>query len=636
MAEVKAKAKYVARGTIESFENRSIDIVTVVPQTTTSRSVTWEAHSTVEQWVDPLAQTFMVSGSKGEVITSVGLFFSKVPVSNIGVTCQIRDVVNGYPGKNILAETTLYPNQITVNTSSLNETRFRFRNPIFLKPNTEYCLAILSDSNEYKVWIARMGEQVINSLTTVSSQPSLGVLFKSQNGSTWTAEQYEDLCFVLYKANFNKNMIANIQFVPDTIPKRLLPTNPFTALQGSTVVRVNHPEHGFNNGDTVEFSGVAAGKGFNITSYNGLVSNVEYDSYTINMSVTATSSGVWGGSGVMGSSGVKMSSLTPHVELIKFTGTEVTLSVNTTNNEYIKQPTIYFSNNEEVGFNEEMVVSNRTNEIARNGGEKTFNLTVALSTTDSNLSPLINKNHVWGLASRYKVNNPNYEINHEVDKFTLVDNQPIIFSSSDDPNKNAIIISGALYTNNESLFEKVQVGKIVQVGSNEYYLITGSEKDENSFTIFVTSSGDDSGLSSASNIFDDGTRTTSLILFDRYIDEINADNSSVYSSYVTKEMRLKLPATAVKVTFDTIIPENAFVDVYYRTSTSSEVGSIRNASWVRMDTSNTASTNTLTEVDYMVENLNDFDVCQVKLVFRSSNSGVIQPLVKNLRVMALA
>ena len=36
----------------------------------------------------------------------------------------------------------------------------------------------------------------------VSSQPYLGSLFKSQNGATWTASQFEDLKFVLNTCKF--------------------------------------------------------------------------------------------------------------------------------------------------------------------------------------------------------------------------------------------------------------------------------------------------------------------------------------------------------------------------------------------------------------------------------------------------
>ena len=51
-----------------------------------------------------------------------------------------------------------------------------------------------------------MGETEIGGTRTISTQPTLGSLFKSQNASTWTPSQYEDLKFILYRANFD---IAN-------------------------------------------------------------------------------------------------------------------------------------------------------------------------------------------------------------------------------------------------------------------------------------------------------------------------------------------------------------------------------------------------------------------------------------------
>ena len=48
-----------------------------------------------------------------------------------------------------------------------------------------------------------MGEIDITGDRTISEQPYAGVLFKSQNASTWTADQYEDLKFAIYRADFN-------------------------------------------------------------------------------------------------------------------------------------------------------------------------------------------------------------------------------------------------------------------------------------------------------------------------------------------------------------------------------------------------------------------------------------------------
>ena len=48
--------------------------------------------------VDPLAQTFLIDDEGGVFLTSIDLFF-KTKDSNIPVTVQIRDVVNGYQAK---------------------------------------------------------------------------------------------------------------------------------------------------------------------------------------------------------------------------------------------------------------------------------------------------------------------------------------------------------------------------------------------------------------------------------------------------------------------------------------------------------------------------------------------------------
>ena len=65
-----------------------------------------------------------------------------------------------------------------------------------------------------------MGEEdVTNSLTNpdaprsvISQQPLLGSLFKSQNGSTWDASQFEDLKFRMYRAQFSTRTTANASF----------------------------------------------------------------------------------------------------------------------------------------------------------------------------------------------------------------------------------------------------------------------------------------------------------------------------------------------------------------------------------------------------------------------------------------
>jgi hypothetical protein len=96
-------------------------------------------------------------------------------------------------------------------------TKVTFPAPVYLNGNTDHAIVLLSQSNEYTVWISRMGEVDISTLlqpesrqVVVSAQPVLGSLFKSQNGATWTASQYEDLKFNLYTAKFGDS--ATVSF----------------------------------------------------------------------------------------------------------------------------------------------------------------------------------------------------------------------------------------------------------------------------------------------------------------------------------------------------------------------------------------------------------------------------------------
>ncbi len=202
-----AETTYEARGTLNTVrENvlavRNAEIVrdtvsqdrTVVTTRTETRQV---------GWYDPLAQSFIMDEEGGMFINSVEIFFATKD-SNIPISMQIRTMENGYPTASILpfSDVTLNPLDIETSENAAIPTKFTFRAPVYIKQSTEYCFVLLSDSNEYKVWISRMGDVDVTGTRTISEQPYAGVLFKSQNASTWTADQYEDLKFVMYRCDF--------------------------------------------------------------------------------------------------------------------------------------------------------------------------------------------------------------------------------------------------------------------------------------------------------------------------------------------------------------------------------------------------------------------------------------------------
>ena len=423
--EIKARAFYTANGSIENFAREQLNIIGARAQTSLNTVVTAETSfdRTTTRFNDgtlrdPLAQTFQVQETEGVIITSVGIFFSEKASDNTPASVQIRPVINGYPDANVIfSEKTLYPQDILVSKDELVETKFTFPNPIHIQGGTEYAIVVLSENNEYKIWISRMGDNILNSPQTVNQQPSTGSLFKSQNSSTWTAEQYEDMAFVLYKARFDITKNADVAFVNNTIPERRLPTNAFYAKAGLTKVRVHHPENGFFNNDIVQFRGLDDGNGhvFSGGELVTTVSDVEFDSYVIDLPTTATYTGPFGGAGIVASANIRYNKIVPNIEIRSFPSTDFSITLKPTLPGYLQTQQYTALNRSEVEFNQSFFIASPRNEEANLDGSKSFTLRTTMTTTNPDLSPMLNKTHSSLIMSQYKINSPTYdELNDDV------------------------------------------------------------------------------------------------------------------------------------------------------------------------------------------------------------------------------
>ena len=181
--------------------------------TTTGRINIFERVTEVERY-DPLAQSFTVDET-GAFMTGVDVFFANKDESE-KLFVELRTVELGIPTKNLVTEysrVTLDPSDITTSRDASVATKIEFPSPVYLEADTEYALVLLSPySDLYEVWIARMGEKTVNTSTLPDAESVIatkqyvgGSLFKSQNGTIWTANQFEDLKFKLYKAEFTTN-----------------------------------------------------------------------------------------------------------------------------------------------------------------------------------------------------------------------------------------------------------------------------------------------------------------------------------------------------------------------------------------------------------------------------------------------
>ena len=222
---------------------------------------------------DPLAQTFIVQGENstdGRFITSVDLFFSDKD-SVAPVTVEIRNVINGYPGAKILpfGRVSLDPADVNTSSTAATATTFTFPSPVFVKPKTEYAIAILTVSPEYKVWTSRMGETDIGGSRIISAQPHTGVLFKSSNNSTWEPSQLEDLKFSLKTAKFTPNTPGTLSLVNEALPAKTLVVNPISMTGNSTTLQIKHRDHHmYSASNNVTISDVSTGI---TTTLNGAI-----------------------------------------------------------------------------------------------------------------------------------------------------------------------------------------------------------------------------------------------------------------------------------------------------------------------------------------------------------------------------
>jgi hypothetical protein len=229
-----AETNYNSDGTLEQWENTvtatvknlTTNTLTNLTTNTTTSTTTVNTHTktVIARFVDPLAQSFVVGGNveapsptsttddvNGAFLTAVDLFFAAKDDANAPVKVEIRTVELGTPTRIVIGNpVTLRPSEVSISDDASIETKVTFDEPIYLPPGREYAVVIISEnSDKYEMWTAVMGGKTVNTKqlpdadsVLYSKQFSMGSLFKSQNGSIWTASQDQDLKFKLYKANF--------------------------------------------------------------------------------------------------------------------------------------------------------------------------------------------------------------------------------------------------------------------------------------------------------------------------------------------------------------------------------------------------------------------------------------------------
>lgn len=302
-------------------------------------------------------------------------------------------------------------------TNSTVPTNFEFDYPVYLQNDTEYALALETDSVDYEVWASRLGEVDIATSTVITTQPALGSVYRSQNVDNWTEDIFEDLKFTIYRAEFDITRPAELLLTNNKLGYQLLNSNPFETnasantnatsklfKNNNAIIKVNHRDHGFeDSGDSyVFYRGAQETAGITADILNNTlfkVSNSGIDSYNITSLSKAAGNAFGGGDAVYATYNRKFEILYPQIHYITVTGTKLETFVKTTNvvpvdsstTNYVSYSQSDFEKtflNEQHYFTNQKVIASTINETINNI-DRSLTYKMILSSTKSYLSPVI-------------------------------------------------------------------------------------------------------------------------------------------------------------------------------------------------------------------------------------------------------
>jgi hypothetical protein len=644
-----ASATFTAAGvlntrqkTIESVRNAKV----VTSQISENNTVVSKGEVQTVVWTDPLAQTFLVKQNGGAFLTKVDIYFASKD-ANIPVTLEIRETVNGYPGKVILplSTVTLNPEHVVISNTSVvapdtqtygkddAPTSFVFPSPVYVKDSTEYCIVLLSDSNNYNVWISQLGDKQIGSDRYISEQPYAGVLFESQNASTWTANQLQDLKFVIHRAKFATNTVGTVNFMNTPLGTDTLSPNSLQTVTGSNVVRVYHYNHGMVGTDSVVLSGIAAGTYNNIPAAEltgtKTIANVDLDSYTITTTTNANATGFTGGTGLRVTFNAKYDSIEPSFQTMEFPDAGIAYGFkSTTTGSSLATAFSALTVNDTTSFDTSKIVASQINESTKMASAKSLQIAAALISVNDAVSPVIDTHRTSALCITNRISNTTNTTNvSPLDIRLMTPAATSILVGVDGTNEYFTTADAAT----RLIFLTAVVGKYLTTSgfangaNNATHLITGVATDGSYIKVDTNLTTEAAGA------------TVSVTIGDYFVHEITPINGSAAAKYVTKIVTLANLSTTIKVMHAYTKPVEASIDVYYRIGSSSALDALNSAPYILMTNEGLVSSDgsKFTDTSYILTELQSFTAIQVKIVMRSTSTAKV-PALKDLRILALA
>lgn len=652
-------------------------------------------------------------------------------------------------------------------------TRFNFEYPVYLQNESEYSLAIETDSNEYSLWASSLAEISSVDGQSTNPNPSLGSVYKSQNTDIWTEDLLEDIKFTLYRAEFDINKQSYVLLTNQNIGYEKLRTNPVetyslsnsdaTSLlfkNNNSIIKIYHRDNGFeDNGKSyVFFKGIQDVGGFTSTVMNSSlfeILNVGLDSYNIIGPTRANANSFGGGHNVYASHNKKYETIFSQINYIQPANTTIDSYIKTTNIVPVDSKTqnyISYSQdfeyqktflNKQHYFTNQKVICSRINQLLNNN-ENSLVYKLDLKSDKSYLSPLLDlrtasiklssnrventtgyenrygrRNQILNFYPVYSIkitgnsttaitinqnvqgsvtgakgkvlgytSNPNTMIVKVTSTSNFIQNEYLTFSEQSLSNvsilPDGIIKQPFNFTpgefvvafNPSDLTEKYDNkidGKIEYWDSNNQQLIISSNKApiNNNYTNASISGSVYARYSETNNQPPDIFRVGDFLYYDGiitgheryaeissidystgidYSDETSSKNTSGISKYVTKEVTINNPGTAIDVRLTVNARDISNIKVMYKYKIISSQSNFSDNGWnyFNMDgspneTVSFVQSNFLSgefekqdfykEIKYSVSNLEQFSSFAIKIVMLSQDP-VYVPKIQDIRAIA--
>ena len=659
----RAETSYFAGGVSQTKQSYSMNVVT--PQfnqttTTETRNTTSVSRETTVVATsrqvnrDPIAQGFDVEESC--FISSVDVYFANVDAKSDIIWFEIREMVNGYPSDSGIARKEVKASTLLnyVSNDASKEYKVTFAVPVYVDPDKKYAFVIGGYSPETRVYISKLGDALVNNPNTYLEQPPLpNTMFRSLNGATWNAQQFDTMKFKMYRCKFN-NLDTKFSFYAEGTDAFITKAdeNPIQVQPNTNRVRIYAKNHGLRVNDrcTIDFSNTIY---YTLEVTEGMpqigqpISTLSGTAYIKDIQITSTLNQYL-------------------VSFEQVNGTfEIDEQFTCEAREYVYRDLFLITDNGAYGspVTQNMslgyirgVPTDKIPALIGGAPVKLFAKEHIVRDVEDMDSFVVEVEYSFTSNDRFGGNNVLiHGTNVKYDSFNFA-GQFLTYGAIDTWTLKTYEVNGSI---NEGLtFEPLwDIGlprpcTILSdknekriLGNNHSFEVTveATSKSQYLSPVFNT---DSFSVTTISNRIEtlDSVKMNQLPGTGRYVPETNSWNGSEKFKHITTKVMLENPATDMKLLFDVFCSNESSFDVYVKVITPQNTADESNINWVKVDNyqKKTSSSNgEFTEYDLILSenctnwnNTIEYISFRVKLVGSSNNS--CKPVIfQNLRAIAI-